>query len=168
MRTFPLKAVFKLPTQSLVYSNVNDSWILKTNHPEWNSQLKKILRLLGTDATCSHTDLHNSGSLRRTCYPRCSRPNLLFVVAMLFWSLLSDGLTTKEKFIDTIQKIDMPFCSYYKSKYDPFYSIVAIGGTDTLQVLIKLKSHKYTTTQSLLTNSRLLSCAEERRMTETP
>lgn len=48
----------------------------------------------------------------------------------------------KEKFIDTIQKIDMPFCSYYKSKYDPFYSIVAIGGTDTLQVLIKLKSHK--------------------------
>lgn len=62
----------------------------------------------------------------------------------------------------------MHFCSYYKSKYDPFYSVVAIGGTDTLQVLIKLKSHKYTTMQPWLTNSSLLSCAEEGRMTETP
>lgn len=34
----------------------------------------------------------------------------------------------------------MHFCSFYKSKYDPFNSVVAIGGTDTLQVLIKLKS----------------------------
>lgn len=72
-----------------------------------------------------------------------------------YFGLYSQTVLQQRSLSYLSKKTVLCFCPNYDSKYDPSHSTLAIGGTDTHQVWVKLKLLKYTTTQSLLTNSRL-------------